>query len=123
MVNFQVAHSVHHNLLDEGLDPIVVVQRSSQDVGPDVLVHGGILVQELLDSLTVDQHYLAARLVFVADVVILEKRSEVLWVATVCTGEGEEDVEHPEVLQLGVEFHLVLTPVTINRKNSICKII
>ena len=123
MVNFQVAHGVHHNLLDEGLDPIVVVQRSSQDVGPDVLVHGGILVQELLDSLTVDQHHLAARLVFVADVVILEKRSEVLWISTVCTGEGEEDVEHPEVLQLGVEFHLVLTPVTINRKNSICKII
>ena len=111
MVNFQVAHGVHHNLLDEGLDPIVVVQRSSQDVGPDVLVHGGILVQELLDSLTVDQHYLAARLVFVADVVILEKRSEILWISTVCTGESEEDVEHPEVLQLGVEFHLVLTPV------------
>ena len=123
MVNFQVAHGVHHNLLDEGLDPIVVVQRSSQNVGPDVLVHGGILVQELLDSLTVDQHYLAARLVFVADVVILEKRSKVLWISTVCTGEGEEDVEHPEVLQLGVEFHLVFTPVTINRKNSICKII
>ena len=111
MVHLQIAHGVHHDLFDEGLHPIVVVQRSSQDVGPDVLVHGGIPVQELLDSLTVDQHYLAARLVFVADVVILEKRSKVLWISTVCTGEGEEDVEHPEVLQLGVEFHLVLTPV------------
>ena len=123
MVHLQIAHGVHHYLFDEGLHPIVVVEGGGEDVGPDVLVHGGILVQELLDSLTVDQHYLAARLVFVADVVILEKRSEVLWVATVCTGEGEEDVEHPEVLQLGVQFHLVLTPVTINRKNSICKII
>ena len=121
MVNFQVAHSVHYNLLDEGLDPIVVVQRSSQNVGPDVLVHGGILVQELLDSLTVDQHYLAARLVFVADVVILEERSKVLWITTICTGEGEEDVEHPEVLQLGVEFHLVLTPVTVIERIVLAK--
>ena len=119
MVNFQVAHSVHYNLLDEGLDPIVVVQRSSQNVGPDVLVHGGILVQELLDSLTVDQHYLAARLVFVADVVILEKRSEVLWVATVCTGEGEENMEHSQVLQFGVEFKLVLAPIPVKEKKQL----
>ena len=122
MVYFQVAHCVHHDLLDEGLDPVVVVEGSSEDVGPDVLVHGGVLIQELLNGLPVYQHHLAARLVFVADVVILEERSKVLWITTICTGEGEEDVEHPEVLQLGVEFHLVLTPVTINRKNSICKI-
>ena len=123
MVYFQVAHCVHHDLLDEGLDPVVVVEGSSEDVGPDVLVHGGVLIQELLDGLPIDQHHLAARLVVVADVVILEERSKVLWITTICTGEGEEDVEHPEVLQLGVQFHLVLTPVTINRKNSICKII
>ena len=97
MVNFQVAHGVHHNLLDEGLDPIVVVQRNSQDVGPDVLVHGGILVQELLDSLTVDQHHLAARLVPVGDLVVLEETGEVLWISPVSTGEGEENMEHPQI--------------------------
>ena len=71
MVYFQVAHCVHHDLLDEGLDPVVVVEGSSEDVGADVLVHGGVLVQELLDGLPVDEHHLTARLVPVADVVVL----------------------------------------------------
>ena len=44
MIDFQVAHCVHHDLLDEGLDPVVVVEGSSEDVGADVLVHGGVLV-------------------------------------------------------------------------------
>ena len=113
MVHFQIAHGVHHNLFDESLHPVVVVEGGGEDVSPDVLVHGGIPVQELLDSLTVDQHYLAARLVFVADVVILEKRSEVLWVATVCTREGEENMEHSQVFQFGVEFKLVLAPIPV----------
>ena len=121
MIDFQVAHCVHHDLLDEGLDPVVVVEGSSEDVGPDVLMHGGVLIQELLDGLPVDQHHLAARLVLVADVVILEERSKVLWITTICTGEGEEDVEHPEVLQLGVEFHLVLTPVTVIERIVLAK--
>ena len=60
-------------------------------------MHGGMLVQELLDGLPVDQHHLAARLVPVADVVVLEEGGEVLRVATVCTGEGEEEVERPQI--------------------------
>ena len=113
MVYFQVAHCVHHDLLDEGLDPVVVVEGSSEDVGPDVLVHGGVLVQELLDGHTVDQHHLAPRLVPVADRVILEETGKVLRVAPVCTREGEENMEHSEILKLGVELKLVLTPVTV----------
>ena len=57
MVHLQIAHGVHHDLFDERLHPIVVVQRGRQDVGADVLVHGGILVQELLNGLPVDQHH------------------------------------------------------------------
>ena len=71
MVYFQVAHCVHHDLLDEGLDPVVVVEGSSEDVGPDVLMHGGVLIQELLNGLPVDQHHLAARLILVTDLVVL----------------------------------------------------
>ena len=71
MIDFQVAHGVHHNLLDEGLHPVVVVEGGGEDVCPDVLVHGGILVQELLNGLPVDEHHLTARLVPVADVVVL----------------------------------------------------
>ena len=97
MVHLQVAHGVHHDLFDEGLHPIVVVEGGGEDVGPDVLVHGGMLVQELLDGLPVDEHHLAARLVPVADVVVLEEAGKVLWVATVCTGEGEEEVERPQI--------------------------
>ena len=97
MVHFQIAHGVHHDLFDEGLHPVVVVEGGGEDVGPDVLVHGGVLVQELLNGLAVDQHHLAARLVLVADVVVLEEGGEVLRVATVCTGEGEEEVERPQI--------------------------
>ena len=71
MVHLQVAHGVHHDLFYEGLNPIVVVEGGGEDVGPDVLVHGGVLVQELLDGLPVDEHHLTARLVPVADVVVL----------------------------------------------------
>ena len=60
-------------------------------------MHGGVLVQELLNGLAVDQHHLAARLVLVADVVVLQERGEVLRVATVCTGEGKEEVERPQI--------------------------
>ena len=97
VVHLQIAHGVHHNLFDEGLHPIVVVQRGGEDVGADVLVHGGVLVQELLDGHAIDQHYLAPRLVLVADLVILEETGEVLWIAPVRTGECEKNVEHPQI--------------------------
>ena len=97
MVHLQIAHGVHHDLFDERLHPIVVVQRGRQDVGADVLVHGGILVQELLNGLPVDQHHLAARLVLVTDLVVLEETGEVLWISPVCTGEGEENMEHSNI--------------------------
>ena len=101
VVHLQIAHGVHHNLFDEGLHPIVVVEGGGEDVSPDVLVHGGILVQELLNGLPVDEHHLAARLVPVADVVVLQEGGEVLRVSTVCTGKGEEEVERPEIFQFG----------------------
>ena len=113
MIHSQVAHGVHDDLFDEGLHPVVVVEGGGEDVGADVLVHGGVLVQELLDGHTVDQHHLAARLVPVADRVILEETGKVLRVAPVCTREGEENMEHSEILKLGVELKLVLTPVTV----------
>ena len=115
MVHLQIAHGVHHDLFDEGLHPIVVVEGGGEDVGPDVLVHGGMLVQKLLDGLPVDQHHLAARLVPVADVVVLEEAGKVLGVSPVCTGKGEEYVEHPEIFKLGVELKLVLAPVTVRK--------
>ena len=113
MVHLQIAHGVHHDLFDEGLHPIVVVEGGGEDVGPDVLVHGGMLVQELLDGLSVYQHHLAARLVPVADVVVLEEAGKVLRVTPVCTGEGEENMEHSQVLQFCVEFKLVLAPIPV----------
>ena len=113
MVHLQIAHGVHHDLFDEGLHPVVVVEGGGEDVGPDVLVHGGVLVQELLDGHTVDQHHLAPSLIPVADRVILEETGKVLRVAPVCTREGEENMEHSEILKLGVELKLVLTPVTV----------
>ena len=75
-------------------------------------MHGGVLVQELLNGLPVDQHHLAARLVLVADLVTLQQTGEVLRVAPVSTGQGEEQMKGPEVLELGVELELVLTPIT-----------
>ena len=113
MIDFQVAHGVHHYLLDEGLHPIVVVQRGGEDVGADGLMHRPVLIHELLDGLPVDQHHLAPRLVLVADLVTLQQTGEVLRVAPVCTREGEENMEHSEILKLGVELKLVLTPVTV----------
>ena len=101
MVHLQIAHGVHHDLFDEGLHPIVVVEGGGEDVGPDVLVHGGILVQELLNGLPVDEHHLAARLVPVADVMVLQERGEVLGITAVCTGKGEEEVERPQIFQFG----------------------
>ena len=115
MVHSQVAHGVHDDLSDESLHPVVVVEGGGEDVSPDVLVHGGVLVQELLDGHAVDQHHLAARLVPVADVVILEEAGKVLGVSPVCTGKGEEYVEHPEIFKLGMELKLVLTPVTVKK--------
>ena len=41
----------------------------------------------------------------------LEEGGEVLWVTTVRTGEGEEEMKWAEVLELGVELELVLAPV------------
>ena len=76
-------------------------------------MHGGVLVQELLNGLPVNEHHLAARLVPVADVVVLEEAGKVLWVATVCTREGEENMEHSQVLQFCVEFKLVLAPIPV----------
>ena len=75
-------------------------------------MHGPVLIQELLDSLTIDQHDLTPRLVLVADLVTLQQTGEVLRVAPVSTGQGEEQMEGPEVLELGVELELVLTPIT-----------
>ena len=112
MIDFQVAHGVHHYLLDEGLHPIVVVQRGGEDVGADGLMHRPVLVHELLDGLPVDQHHLTTRLVLVADLVTLQQTGEVLRVAPVSTGEGEEQMKGPEVLKLGHKFKLVLTPIT-----------
>ena len=97
MVHFEIAHGVHHDLFDEGLHPVVVVEGGGEDVGADVLVHGGVLVQELLDGLPVDEHHLTARLVPVADVVVLQETGEVLWISPVSTGEGEENMEHPQI--------------------------
>ena len=97
MIDFQVTHGVHHYLLDEGLRPVVVVKRGGEDVSADGLMHGGVLVQELLDSLPVNQDHLAPRLVLVADLVILEETGEVLWIAPVRTGECEKNVEHPQI--------------------------
>ena len=112
MIDFQVTHGVHHYLLDEGLHPIVVVHRGRQDVGADGFVHGPVLIQELLDSLTIDQHDLTPRLVLVADLVTLQQTGEVLGVAPVSTGKGEEQMKWTEVLELGVELELVLAPIT-----------
>ena len=112
MIDFQVAHGVHHYLLDEGLHPIVVVQRGGEDVGADGLMHRPVLIHELLDGLPVDQHHLAPRLVLVADLVTLQQTGEVLGVAPVSTGEGEEQMKGPDVLEPGVELELVLTPIT-----------
>ena len=97
MIDFQVAHGVHHYLLDEGLHPIVVVQRGGEDVGADGLMHRPVLVHELLDGLPVDQHHLAASLVLVADLVTLQQTGEVLWIAPVRTGESEKNMEHPQI--------------------------
>ena len=74
-------------------------------------MHGSVLIKELLDGLPVNQHHLAASLVLVADVVTLQQTGEVLRISPVCTGQGEEKMKWPEVLQLGVELKLVLTPV------------
>ena len=112
MLHFEVAHGVHNYLLDECLHPIVIVQRGREDVGADGLVHGSVLIKELLDSLPVDQHHLAASLVLVADLVTLQQTGEVLRVAPVSTGKGEEQMKWTEVLELGVELELVLTPIT-----------
>ena len=111
MLYFQVAHGVHNYLLDECFHTIVIVQRGGKDVGADVLMHGGVLVKELLDCLAVNQYDLTPRLVLVGDVVALEEGGEVLWVATVRTGEGEEEMKWAEVLKLGMELKLVLAPV------------
>ena len=97
MIDFQVTHGVHHNLLDEGLHPIVVVQRGGEDVGADGLMHRPVLVHELLDGLPVDQHHLAPCLVPVGDLVVLQETGEVLWISPVSTGEGEENMEHPQI--------------------------
>ena len=112
MLHFEVAHGVHNYLLDECLHPIVIVQRGREDVGADGLVHGSVLIKELLDSLPVNQHHLAASLVLVADLVTLQQTGEVLGVAPVSTGQGEEQMKGPKVLELGVELELVLTPIT-----------
>ena len=111
MLHFEVAHGVHNYLLDKCLHPVVIVHRGSQDVGADSLVHGSVLIQELLDGLPVDEDHLAASLVLVADVVTLQQTGEVLRISPVCTGQGEEKMKWPEVLQLGVELKLILTPV------------
>ena len=75
-------------------------------------MHGSVLIQELLDGLPVDEDHLTASLVLVADLVTLEKRGEVLRISPVSTGEGEEQMKRPEILKLGVELQLVLTPIT-----------
>ena len=111
MLHFEVAHGVHNYLLDECLHPIVIVQRGREDVGADGLVHGSVLIKELLDSLPVNQHHLAASLVLVADLVTLQQTGEVLRISPVSTGQGEEEMKRTQVLKLGVELKLVLTPV------------
>ena len=123
VVHLQIAHGVHHNLFDEGLHPIVVVQRGGEDVGADVLVHGGVLVKELLDGLAVNQYDLTPCLVLVGDVVALKEGGEVLWVATVRTGEGEEEMKWAEVLELRVELQLVLAPVPDRKTLLMSKLI
>ena len=75
-------------------------------------MHGPVLIQELLDSLTIDQHDLTPRLVLVADLVTLQQTGEVLRVAPVSTGKGEEQMKWTEVLELSVELELVLAPIT-----------
>ena len=111
MLHFEVAHGVHNYLLDECLHPIVIVQRGREDVGADGLVHGSVLIKKLLDSLPVNQHHLAASLVLVADLVTLQQTGEVLRISPVSTGQGEEEMKRTQVLKLGVELKLVLTPV------------
>ena len=74
-------------------------------------MHGSVLIKELLDSLPVNQHHLAASLVLVADLVTLQQTGEVLRISPVCTGQGEEQMKRTQVLKLGVELKLVLTPV------------
>ena len=123
MLYFQVAHGVHNYLLDECFHTIVIVQRGGKDVGADVLMHGGVLVKELLDCLAVNQYDLTASLVLVGDVVALEEGGEVLWVATVRTGEGEEEMKWAEVLELGVELQLVLAPVPNREKLLMSKLL
>ena len=123
MLHFQVAHGVHHYLLDECFHTIVVVQRGGEDVGADVLVHGGVLVKELLDGLAVNQYDLTPCLVLVGDVVALKEGGEVLWVATVRTREGEEEMKWAEVLELGVELQLVLAPVPNREKLLMSKLL
>ena len=75
-------------------------------------MHGPVLIQELLDSLPINQDHLAASLVLVADLVTLQQTGEVLRVAPVSTGQGEEQMKGPEILELCVELELVLTPIT-----------
>ena len=111
MLHFEVAHGVHNYLLYECLHPIVIVQRGREDVGADGLVHGSVLIKELLDGLPVNQHHLAASLVLVAYLVTLQQTGEVLRISPVSTGEGEEKMKWTEVLKLCVELKLVLTPV------------
>ena len=111
MLHFEVAHGVHNYLLYECLHPIVIVQRGREDVSADGLVHGSVLIKELLDGLPVNQHHLAASLVLVAYLVTLQQTGEVLRISPVSTGEGEEKMKWTEVLKLCVELKLVLTPV------------
>ena len=111
MLHFEVAHGVHNYLLYECLHPIVIVQRGREDVSADGLVHGSVLIKELLDGLSVNQHHLAASLVLVAYLVTLQQTGEVLRISPVSTGEGEEKMKWTEVLKLCVELKLVLTPV------------
>ena len=111
MLYFQVAHGVHNYLLDKCFHPVVIVHRGSQDVGADSLMHGSVLIQELLDGLPVDEDHLAASLVLVAYLVTLQQTGEVLRISPVSTGEGEEKMKWTEVLKLCVELKLVLTPV------------
>ena len=113
MLHFKIAHGVHNYLLDECLHPIVIVQRGREDVGADGLVHGSVLIKELLDGLPVNQHHLTTRLVLVADLVTLQQTGEVLRISPVSTGEGEENMEHSQVFQFGVEFKLVLAPIPV----------
>ena len=123
MLYFQVAHGVHNYLLYECLHPIVIVQRGREDVSADGLVHGSVLIKELLDSLPVNQHHLAASLVLVADVVTLQQTGEVLRISPVSTGEGEEQMKRTQVLKLGVKLKLVLAPVPNREKLLMSKLL